>query len=111
MKQSLKSIISEFAKRTSYKCEIWRTIPGNRVMREMEKEGWKLETLPFTAADIAALEGAARSGHGAGFILPTQIVRDPQGRDATLCPTPEVKSDFETTKQRIAARIFGIHHE
>lgn len=105
MNKTLTGLCAEFSRQARFRLALIPLVPNRNILRAMEKEGWRVEYRNPTPAELAA--NVSSVGHG-GMIMPTCIVKNPQGQDVLATPNPTLYDEYRETIRRTAAHIYGI---
>ncbi len=105
MKNLLIDLCSEFSRKARFHLALLPFIPNDDILREMKKEGWRLENHEPTASELAA--NASALGHGC-IMVPMCTVKNPQGQDVFTDPNIAVYTEYRQTVKRTAAQLYGI---
>ena len=104
MSQSFPDLCAEFLNKTRYCLSFIPIVPNEKILTEMQTEGWKRVPYNPTPKDFAA--AAAAVGHGVVF-MPSHTIVDADGVD--IFENAEAGEKFHVARQRAAAKVYGLN--
>lgn len=104
MKQSFASLCSEFGRRACYNLALIPSIPNDKIMKILEKDGYKV--VPYVPTPGEITSAASVIGHGVPH-FPSSTVKNREGVDVII-GGGEAHDEFRQAVRRAATQVYNL---